>query len=324
MKLHQLAALVAATESGSLRRAATKMRLSQPALSRSIRELEMETGVKLLERTTLGVKATVYGEALILRGKIVEAEIRQARDDIAHLKAATHGDLRIGATPVAAFSLLPAVLARFKKSRPQLRVTVSDGMGKSLLDGLRRGDFDLVFGRIHEGIDPEEFKVDVLFDDSLVVVARRGHPLAQTRRPARIDWELYDWILPGDDSPARTAFQRAFQQHTGQRPRCTTETNSFVTMLTLLSQTDLLGVAPRQIFRVAWLQREFVALDVGFGFPAQPTGVIRRARSPLSPAAQFAINELRRAARQAQGRRMGPETVGRNKPAAPFANRRDA
>jgi hypothetical protein len=69
-------------------------------------------------------------------------------------------------------------------------------------------------------------------------------------------------------------------------------------MLTLLSQTDLLGVAPRQIFRVAWLQQEFTALDVGFKFPVQPTGVISRARSPLSPAAQFAINELRRAAQQ--------------------------
>ena len=76
-------------------------------------------------------------------------------------------------------------------------------------------------------------------------------------------------------------------------------------MLTMLSQSDLLGVAPRQIFRVAWLQQEFVPLDVGLEFPAQPTGVIRRSRSPLSPAAQFAINELRRAAQQARGGRRG-------------------
>jgi LysR family transcriptional regulator, regulator of abg operon len=300
MKLHQLAVLVAASESGSLRQAATKMRLSQPALSRSIRELESETGVKLLERTALGVKATVYGEALILRSRIVEAELRHAREDIAHLKAATHGDLRIGATPVAAFSLLPVVLARFKKTRPQLRVTVSDGMGESLLTGLRQGDFDIVFGRIYDGIDTKEFAVDVLFDDSLVVVARRGHPLTQARRNVKINWEDYEWILPGEDSPARTAFQRTFYERTGKPPRCTIEANNFVTMLTMLSQTDLLGVAPRQIFRVAWLQQEFVSLDVGFKFPAQPTGVIRRARSPLSSAAQFAIKELRNAAQRAR------------------------
>src|SRR5260370_428513 len=139
MKLHQLAALVTASESGSLRQAAEKMRLSQPALSRSIRELELETGVKLLERTALGVKATIYGEALLLRSKLVEAALRQARDDIAPLRAATHGDLRIGATPVGAFSLLHVVLARFKKSRPHLPVTVSDGMGERLLRGLRHG-----------------------------------------------------------------------------------------------------------------------------------------------------------------------------------------
>src|ERR1700694_4159257 len=165
MKLHQLAALVAASASGSLREPAEKLRLSQPALSRSIRELERETGVRLLERTALGVKPTIYGEALILRGKLVESELRQARDDIAHLRAATHGDLRIGATPVAAFSLLPVVLSRFKKAPPQLHVTVSDGMGESLLSGLRQGDFDFVFGRIYDAIDPHEFKVDVLFED---------------------------------------------------------------------------------------------------------------------------------------------------------------
>src|SRR5216684_2042187 len=96
------------------------------------------------------------------------------------------------------------------------------------------------------------------------------------RRPSQIDWQAYEWILPGEDSPARTAFQRTFYARTGKPPRCTIEANNFVTMLTLLSQTDLLAVAPRQIFRVAWLQREFVSLDVGFKFPAQPTGVIRR------------------------------------------------
>jgi hypothetical protein len=70
-------------------------------------------------------------------------------------------------------------------------------------------------------------------------------------------------------------------------------------MLTSISQTDLLGIAPYQIFRVAWLQREFTVLDLGFRFPAQPTGVIRRARSTPSAIAQYAINELCHAACQA-------------------------
>jgi hypothetical protein len=74
----------------------------------------------------------------------------------------------------------------------------------------------------------------------------------------------------------------------------------FVTMLTLLSQTDVLGIAPRQIFRAAWLQQEFVSFDAGFKFPAQPAGVIWRARSPLSSAAEFAIKELRSAAGRAR------------------------
>ena len=184
------------------------------------------------------------------------------------------------------------VLARFKRSRPQLRVTVTDVIGEGLLDGLRQGDFDLICARVYDTIDPKEFTVEVLFDDSLVVVARRGHPLAQARRAPKIDWNDYEWILPGEDSPARTAFQRTFYERTGKP------------ILTLLSQTNHLGVAPRQIFRVAWLQKEFVALDLGFKFPAQPAGVMWRARSPLSSAAQFAIKELRHAAQQARTARI--------------------
>jgi len=131
-----------------------------------------------------------------------------------------------------------------------------------------------------------------------MVVTRRAHPLAQARHSSKIDWDRYEWILPGDDSPARMAFQRTLYRQTGKPPKCTIEANNFVTMLTLLSQTDLLGIAPRQTFRVPWLQQEFVPLDVGFKFPAQPIGVMWRARSPLSAAAQLAIKELRQAAAQ--------------------------
>ena len=298
MKLHQLAALVSASESGSLRQAAEKLRLSQPALSRSIRELESELGVKLLERTPLGVEPTPYGRAVILRSKIIESELRRAKDDIAHLRAATHGDLRVGATPLAAFSLLPVVLARFKASRPQARVSITDGMGSSLLNQLRQGDLDFVFGRIDDTIDRHEFAVEALFDEGLVVIARRDHPLARARATVEINWSEVEWVLPEGDSVPRVAFQRTFYELTGTAPRCTIESNSFVTMLTIMSQSDLLGVAPHQIFRASWLQKEFTVLDLGLKFPRQPTGIICRARSAPSALAQYAINELRHAARQ--------------------------
>lgn len=298
MKLHQLSALITAVETGSLRRAAERMRLSQPALSRSIRELEQDVGAKLLERTARGVEATVYGKALMVRGKLIDAELRQARNDIANLLAATHGDLSIGVTPVAAFSVLSRMLARFKSTRPQLRVGITEGMGASLINHLRQGDFDFVVGRMYESIDPREFRFDVLFQDSLVAFARRGHFLAHGRRITKAQRGACEWILPGLDSPARTAFQRAYLEHTGAMPNNTIESNSFMAMLTILSQTDLVGIAPHQIFRGTWLQEAFSTLDLGFKFPPQPTGIIRRARSIPSTAAQFAIHELRQVAQQ--------------------------
>jgi LysR family transcriptional regulator, regulator of abg operon len=298
MKLHQLSALVTAIETGSLRQAAEKMRLSQPALSRSIRELENEVGVKLIERTTRGVEATVYGKALVMRSKIVDAELRHARDDIAHLLAATHGDLQIGVTPVSAFSLLPRMLSQFRKGRSRLRVGVTEGMGAGLINQLRQGDFDFVLGRMYDSIDPREFNFEILFSDSLVAFARKGHPLARVGRLTKAQRENCEWILPGLDSPARTAFQRAYHDRTGAMPQSTIESNSFMTMLTILSQTDLVGISPQQIFRGTWLQKEFAVIDIGLDFPSQPTGIIRRARGIPSAAAQFAIKELRSVAQR--------------------------
>ena len=193
-----------------------------------------------------------------------------------------------------------AILAGFGCSRWRLQ---PEGWNIIALQRKRSSQFHLRWGATF--IQHPTSAFDVLFNDSLVVVARRGHPLAQARNVSKIEWDEYEWTLPGEDSPARTAFQRTFHERTGSVSRCSIETNSFVTMLTLLSRTDLLGVAPYQIFRVAWLQQEFVSLDVGFKFPSQPTGVIRRARSPLSPAAQFVIKELRHAARQLQAGKGG-------------------
>jgi DNA-binding transcriptional LysR family regulator len=171
-------------------------------------------------------------------------------------------------------------------------------MGSSLLNQLRQGDLDFVFGRIDDTIDRHEFSVDVLFHDSLVVIARRDHPLTGALAVAKINWSELEWVLPGGDSAPRMTFQRTFYDLTGRAPRCTIESNSFVTMLTTMSQTDLLGVAPHQIFRASWLQQEFAVLDLGLKFPSQPTGIVCRARSTPSAIAQYAMNELHHAARQ--------------------------
>jgi hypothetical protein len=80
-------------------------------------------------------------------------------------------------------------------------------------------------------------------------------------------------------------------------------------MLTIISQTDLLGIAPHQIFSVAWLQHAFMVLELGLKFPVQPTGVIRRARSAPSAIAQYAISELRHAARQVRAVKSKPASA---------------
>ena len=115
MKLHQLRAMLAISESGSIQEASRLLHISQPALSKSIKELEAELGVPLLIRSNRGITVTEYGERLVRRARLILEEVRRAREEIETLKGTMDGKVAIGVSPVTPGAQIVASLNRYRK-----------------------------------------------------------------------------------------------------------------------------------------------------------------------------------------------------------------
>lgn len=181
-------------------RAATVLNTSQPALSKSIRQLEYEVGAKLLERGRHGARPTVYGEALVLRYKRIEAELRGAVYDIEALKGLSQGHLTIGATRTVANALVPTAVSALKAAKPKIVVEIIEDRAAKLTEALKDGRLDVVVGPIYGDPVGTELAEEFLFESQLVVVTRPGHPLTQRRRVTLSDLTAYQYVGSSADN----------------------------------------------------------------------------------------------------------------------------
>ena len=124
IRLRDLHILLAVAESGSMSKAATQLAISHPVVSKTISDLEQTVGVRLFDRTSQGVELTIYGQTLLKCGVLVFDEMRQGLKQIKFLTDPNSGELRIGCSEIIVVGLLPAILERFWRRHPRIRVHV--------------------------------------------------------------------------------------------------------------------------------------------------------------------------------------------------------
>lgn len=294
MKLSALQALVAAIDEGSLRAAARRIGVSQPALTKMVRELEIELAAALLERHSQGVRPTAQGQVLYEHAVKVARELASATDQIQQLGGQMRGELQVAAVPVAMMLLIPETLRTFSRAHPDIRLRVSEELFVDQLQKLRSGQVDLVVGGIPQGLPSGEFITEALMGTRMVVVARRGSRYARSRRLT----ELSDarWIYTG--TSAQTGYaSRLFEINGLPAPPMGAMVNSTLALMALLGSGDLLGLMPEQI--VAQPMGQDI-VRVPLEEPGLPltVGAIIRSGSVVSPAIRQFIAHLHRAAHQ--------------------------
>lgn len=240
----QLQALIATREAENFTLAARRMGIAQPTVHRAVTQLEQGTARPLFERTSYGMVATRQAQALAAAARLAFAELDQAVSDLADLAGREVGLIVVGAMPLSRSYLLPKAIARFRALRPHLPVHVVEGPYDDLLAGLRRGEIDFTIGALRDPAPIGDVEQQTLFEDSLVLVARRGHPLL---RESRVDLErlaAFPWIVAREGAPARTQFDRLFTP-LGRGPSSLVVTGSMILMRELLAETDHLGCISR-------------------------------------------------------------------------------
>ena len=201
VKLRDLHILLAVVELGSMAKAASRLAISHPVISKTISDLEQTLGVQLLDRNARGVEPTVYGRALLKCGVAVFDEMRQGLTGLEVLANPNSGDLRIGCPEMMTAGLLPVIAERFRRQRSGVRLHVAFANTlASQFDELRDRNVDLLIGTIPNPFLEEELVAENLYDERTVPVAGL-HSRWVRRRHIELS-ELVDepWFLPPRDS----------------------------------------------------------------------------------------------------------------------------
>jgi LysR family transcriptional regulator of abg operon len=294
IKLTALQALVAAIEEGSLRAAARRLHVSQPALTKLVRELELELASPLLLRHSKGVRATSQGQVLFEHALKVVSELATATELIQQMGGQMKGHLNVAAVPVAMMLLIPETLRTYSRAFPEIQLRVSEEMFVEQLQKLRKGEVDMVVGGIPEGLPPGEFITESLMETRMVVVARKGSRHVRTKKLADLANEA--WIYTGNSQ--QTGYvARLFEAQGLAPPPAGAMVNSTLALLALLGSADLLGLMPEQIIAHP-LGQNIVRVPLEEQGLPLTVGIIIRSSSAVSPAIRHFISHLHRAVHQ--------------------------
>jgi LysR family transcriptional regulator of abg operon len=292
MRLNQIRDLLAVVEAGSLRAAARRIGVSQPAISKSIAQLEREVQAQLLLRTAQGVMLTAAGRAFVARGRVIHGELRKVHDDLAALRGISEGAVSFGSGPAVTFPLVPDAMLRFRAKWPRAHVRIREGMRNALLPLVR--DETLDFSISEKVGDEAGLQFKPLIQPELAIVGRRGHPLAKAvslQELTKANWLVFN--LPG----AGGALERTFELYGLSPPNALVHCESYATALALVARSDLLALVLRQMLEgpiaEPFLQRIRTREEV-----SRPTlGIFSRAGAPLSPTAAAMVQAFSAAAR---------------------------
>jgi DNA-binding transcriptional LysR family regulator len=240
----QLQSLIAVSEHPSFDAAARSLKLSQPSLHRSARELERELRRSLYRRTATGVTTTAYGSELARRIQVALGEIEYGLDELQAARGNVVSRIAIGNIPHSATQILSNAIKEFLSRYPTARVRIVDGHYEDLLDELRAGKLDLLYGVLRRPDWAADVEEELLFANHYVVVARHGHPLHRSKRVRNRDLANFGWIMPGPLTPRQQALHRMLEGVCAE-PKISLETTSLQIYRTILTATDQLTLMSR-------------------------------------------------------------------------------
>jgi DNA-binding transcriptional LysR family regulator len=299
LKLKHLQLLVALDQFRHLGRAAEFLSLTQPAVSKSLAEIERLFGLDMFVRSTRGTEPTAYGATVVRFARSVLADYDRTRDEIAAVASGAAGRVSVGAMVVATPGLLARAVALLKARSAQTTVAVEEGDLTRLLPRLRVGELDLFVGRLEPGYAAPDLETEPLYAEPMCIVARPDHPLARAARPAWSALAAEPWVVPPPWASSRIKLQQLFYQQGLNPPVDLVETASYLVTLTFVRERAALAFVARGVARQ--LAREGLARPLKVAVPIElpPVGLITLRQRRRTPACEQMLDCLRKAARRA-------------------------
>lgn len=300
MKFSQLRCLLAVAEAGTVRQAARNLNLSQSSVTKSIQQLEDSLQAELFHRGSHGLTPTAVGRMLVSRAKAVEAELRQARNDVETIRGGTSGEIRVSASPSVAVGLLPRAVAGFRRTRPKVSFHIEEGVYPDVLPALRMGELDFAVALVPETVSDDDLHCELLLKDYLTPAVRVDHPLTGRGKLVLADLLDQGWVIYRRNRTVRDIFARTFLSNGLPPPANTIECTSFSCTVALVENSDLVTLVPTQLFADRPRRMPITPLFMGTPMPPWDVTVISRRHHELSPLCHAFLDELRGVAEQAR------------------------
>lgn len=247
LRMHHLQLLISLAETGSVTKAARATFSTQPALSKWLKELEDDIGSPLFERHARGLTPTGQGLMLLGHARRVLSEMDRANLNLKAMQNGSAYRVAIGTSPASAPNLVPAAIMQFLQSHPSAQVELQEGTMDELLGRLELGELDLVVGRLDAYSPRPTLQSEQLYDETMRVICRPGHPLTSKDDLNWDDLRRYEWIIWPKSTPIRTKLDMALTR-AGQRPLPNRiESSSLIGNLWLLQYSDMLSIASDRV-----------------------------------------------------------------------------
>ena len=293
IRLRHLHTFVAVAQQGTLGRAAETLNLSQPALSKTLNELEQLTGTRLFDRGRLGAQLTLVGEQFLTHAVKVLDALNTAGQALNRKEEPASDIVRVGALPTAALGILPAAIGQFHRQQKHATLQVATMNNTMLLAGLKSGELDLGIGRMSDPELMSGLNYELLFLESLKLVVRPNHPLLQdTVTLSRVmEWPVV--VSPKGTVPRQNA--EALLQMQG----CTLPSGCIETLSASLSRQltvdyDYVWFVPSGAVKDELRRGVLTALPVTSPGAGEPIGILTRVDAQLSEGGQTLLSDIRK------------------------------
>jgi DNA-binding transcriptional LysR family regulator len=209
------------------------------------------------------------------------------------LESGNLGRVTIGAIPALASGLLTRTIATLKQSHPRLSMSLQVDTSDVLVQALQQDQLDVVLGRIPSNARTDDLQFDSLGEEELCVITGAQHPLAKVKKIAWTELQEMTWVLQQHPSPMRTIVNQAFHNARIDLPSSIVETTSIMTLLSLLQQTDMIGITPRSVVDDYPGRHLLAVLPIQLEPRLPPYGLITRRNRVQSSAMQTFMAAVR-------------------------------
>ena len=293
IKFRHIQSFVEICREKSFKVAAEKLFLTQPAISKTLKELEEILGATLLTRSRAGVTLTEYGEVFLHFAEMSLAALQQGLSGVEQIGAQGKTKLSVGALPSVAARLMPAVATRFSELAPNTNLRIVDGPHGYLLERMRLGELDLVIGRLGRPETMQGISFTQLYEEKVEFVVRADHPILENPDLKRIgEWQV---IFPSEGSAIRPLIDRFLIAHGVGEIDSRLESVSGAFGRNYTRRSDAIWIISSGVVAQEIAEGSLVALPFDTSITKGPVGLMRRPEEVLSPQARvfsIAVNNV--------------------------------